>query len=110
MKRIIIALLITLSLLLLFGNNSLYGQLKKYSVEKDSLWDNMYLLGVSKDKKWIHYNTNKFPGEKGITSIKHIETGRTFDFPEGYWGNFSDNNKWYSIRSGSDSLIIVNLF
>lgn len=110
MKRIIITLLITLSLLLLLGNTSLYGQLKQYSVEKDSLWDNMYLLGVSKDKNWIHYNTNKSLGDKGITSIKHIETGRTFDFPEGYWGNFSDDNKWYSIRSGSDSLIMVNLF
>lgn len=110
MKRKITTLLITLSLSLLFGNNSLYGQLKKYSIEKDSLWDNMYLLGASKDNKWIHYSTNKFPGDNGVTSIKHIESGKTFNFPKGYWGNFSDNSKWYSIRSGSDSLIIVNLF
>lgn len=110
MKRKIITLLITLSLLLLFGNNSLYGQLKQYSVEKDSLWDNMYLLGISKDNKWTHYSTNKFIGDKGTTSIKHIESDKTFDFPEGYWGSFSDNSKWYCIRSGSDSLIMVNLF
>src|SRR5690554_6275440 len=109
MKRIIITLLITLGLLLLFGNHSLYGQLKQYSVEKDSLWYNTYLLGMSKDKNWIHYSTNKFIGDKGAISIKNIESGITFDFPSNYWGNFSDNSKWYSIRSGSDSLIILNL-
>lgn len=107
-KRVITTLLITLCLFLYFGNISMYGQRQKYSVEKDSLWDNLYLLGVSKNKKWIHYSTNHFPGDKGVTSIKHIETGKTFDFSEGFWGSFSD--KWFCIRSGSDSLLMVNLF
>ncbi|MBB4120008.1 dipeptidyl aminopeptidase/acylaminoacyl peptidase [Mesonia hippocampi] len=107
MKCKIKILLITFSLFLYFGNISLYGQVQKYSVEKDSLWENLYLLGVSKDNKWIHYSTHHFIGDNEVTSIKHIETGKTLDFSGGYWGSFND--KWFCIRSGSDSLLMVDL-
>lgn len=87
---------------IMYANPKLNNPIKKHN------WYHSYLISTSKNGQWIHYTKNYLDGTLSA-SIQNIDTSEKFDFPNGSWGKFSDNNKWFAMPSVSNSLIVVDL-
>ncbi|MDC8000109.1 prolyl oligopeptidase family serine peptidase [Aequorivita todarodis] len=74
--------------------------------EKD--WSHTYLVSASENGEWAHYMNYYLDGTY-TASIINLKTDNMFNFPNGNWGKFSSNNKWFALPLASDSLILVNI-
>lgn len=86
----------------------LQAQLKPFVLENENPWHQLYLLGISNDSQWVNYKTHYLNGNS-VTSIKHLDSGKTIFFENEAWGKFSDNSNWYVGNNNSGRLNLVDL-
>lgn len=84
-----------------------YAQPTSYDSAQENNWCYTYLISASKNGEWVHYLNNYLDGTK-TTAVKNIRTGKTFEFPDGSWGKFSSNSKWFKIRTEGNRLMVVD--
>lgn len=84
-----------------------YAQPTPYNPLQEKNWYYTYLISASKNGEWVHYLNNYLDGTK-TTAVKNIRTGKTFEFPDGSWGKFSSNSKWFKIRTEGNRLMVVD--
>lgn len=94
--------------LLILFNLQLKAQLKPFELVDENPWHHLYILGVSKDSKWINYKIVGLNGNS-VNTIKNLDSGNTIIFENGNWGRFSDDSNWYLTMDNSGSVNLLEL-
>ncbi|UPQ78309.1 prolyl oligopeptidase family serine peptidase [Flavobacterium azooxidireducens] len=97
---------VLICILMLFSVTAQTQTKKKLTEQDYHKWGDIHLKEVSSDGKWISYNVN-YSDQKDTLIVKSTSTNKTYTFPNGYNGSFSNSN-WFAAKNPT-GISLLNL-